>query len=73
MQGLSNTLEASCSGNATCYEEWYNNNCSALNDGSHFIQLTNQADSSLWLQLLGLVAAIINVWFAFLIYRHKEL
>ena len=44
MQGVSYNLEASCSGNATCYEEWYTNNCSALNDGSNFIQLTYAGD-----------------------------
>jgi hypothetical protein len=47
--------------------------CTALSDGSHFIQLTSNQKANFWLLVIGLLAAFLNVWFAFLIQRHKEL
>lgn len=47
--------------------------CEGFSTGDIFLQLTNQWNESGFFQFYGFFSALLNLWFASLIWRHKEL
>jgi hypothetical protein len=47
--------------------------CNSFKSGAVFIQLTNELNDNLWFMIYGILSSILNLLFASLIWRHKQL
>jgi hypothetical protein len=66
-------LVASICANETRCQATVETVCLGMLNGEMFYQLTDELNNKAWFQIYGLVSALFNLWFASLIWRHKEL